>query len=290
MFQRLLSIRQAELDVIKKEDTYLQLLASVTDTLTELDFVEYEIDNQAGKFTLERKKMKGTELVEIVMALFEDLPELAIGISFAASGGLAEASQSDISLFVTSQVVSLFHAAKCIWSFWTLRKVIREAKLAKSEKVDTLNGYMTVRPISKMEETIEDSAAAKQLEKDGDAVDGLKDEAETARSEWEDSFKDVKEEIANSGSKILKDEMGKWMRVIEKQKEARDDLLEEALDELNLKNDDVYGTAGMASYNNPVYGGAAPAGADGGYLGAGTSQEYGTKKKKGGLIRQESMC
>lgn len=56
--------------------------------------------------------------------------------------------------------------------------------------------------------------------------------------------------------------------------------------------DDVYGTAGMASYNNPVYGGAAPAGADGGYLGAGNSTEYGAKpaKKKGGLVRQESMC
>lgn len=56
--------------------------------------------------------------------------------------------------------------------------------------------------------------------------------------------------------------------------------------------DDVYGTAGMASYSNPVYGGAAPAGADGGYLGAGASQEYPKSgaKKKGGLVRQESMC
>merc|ERR1711907_238688 len=52
--------------------------------------------------------------------------------------------------------------------------------------------------------------------------------------------------------------------------------------------DDVYGTAGMASYSNPVYGGAAPAGADGGYLGAGASQEYPKSgaKKKGGLVRQ----
>ena len=54
---------------------------------------------------------------------------------------------------------------------------------------------------------------------------------------------------------------------------------------------DVYGTAGMASYNNPVYGGAAPAGGDGGYLGAGAYTEYPKAgKKKGGLVRQESMC
>merc|ERR1712166_759354 len=53
----------------------------------------------------------------------------------------------------------------------------------------------------------------------------------------------------------------------------------------------LYGTAGMASYNNPVYGGAAPAGADGGYLGAGNSTEYGAKPaKKKGALSGKSPC
>ena len=56
-----------------------------------------------------------TELVELVMAVFEDIPELALAITFAAKGGLNGSSQADISLFVTSQVISLFHAAKCFW-------------------------------------------------------------------------------------------------------------------------------------------------------------------------------
>lgn len=52
--------------------------------------------------------------------------------------------------------------------------------------------------------------------------------------------------------------------------------------------DDVYGHAqGRSTYANPVYGGGgAPIGEDGGYLGVGAPAE----KKKGGLVRQESMC
>lgn len=57
--------------------------------------------------------------------------------------------------------------------------------------------------------------------------------------------------------------------------------------------DDVYGTAGRSTYANPVYGGGgAPIGEDDGYLGVGASTEYSKEpaSKKGGLVRQESMC
>lgn len=65
--------------------------------------------------------------VELMIALFEDVPALAIDIVFVAQGGLQGESGAGLSLFFVSAVISLLHSAKCAITWRQLRKATRKA-------------------------------------------------------------------------------------------------------------------------------------------------------------------
>eukprot|EP00729_Bicosta_minor_P004871 gene4871-34189_t len=151
-----LAVLEMEIALLKKE-------APLTEAESDAKVRNAAVLVQHRLFALERARMKGTETVEMVMAVFEDIPEIGISLSFLAEGGLESASQSDISLFVTSLGVSLFHAMKCFWSFWKLRKTISDAKLADATKLETHKSYFAFPEIQMEEErTSEDDRLAQQ--------------------------------------------------------------------------------------------------------------------------------
>ena len=112
------------------------------------DFVDLQADQTKSDrvYTLERKALKGTEMVEMVMAAGEDIPEIILGIVFAAKGGLDQSTDADISLFVTSMAISLFHAGKCFWAYTRLRSVIQKSKNPKRgmRTLKTFDGFFTI--------------------------------------------------------------------------------------------------------------------------------------------------
>lgn len=224
LYKRLADSRKHEVEVVTQEAAYLKASSLLTQEQTDLQFIQADVDMQERTFRLEQKKLKGTELVEVVMAVFEDIPEIAVGITFAAMDGLKQASDADTSLFVTSQVVSLFHAAKCFWSFWTLKTVIRDAKLAEEAKVDTHRDYFLVRPI---EEHGASSPAGQRLAQRVKAIEPLKDESERVRREWDAEFKQIEKAIAENGSELLKAEV---------QKQKQDEVARKAQMEADKKN------------------------------------------------------
>lgn len=224
LYKRLADSRKHEVEVVTQEAAYLKASSLLTQEQTDLQFIQADVDMQERTFRLEQKKLKGTELVEVVMAVFEDIPEIAVGITFAARGGLKQASDADTSLFVTSQVVSLFHAAKCFWSFWTLKTVIRDAKLAEEAKVDTHRDYFLVRPI---EEHGTSSPAGQRLAQRVKAIEPLKDESERVRREWDAEFKQIEKAIDENGSALLKAEV---------QKQKQDEAARNAQMEADKKN------------------------------------------------------
>eukprot|EP00729_Bicosta_minor_P009426 gene9426-11176_t len=126
-----------DLAVVELEVTHLKLLAAFTPAQSKARMISAAVEVRKRKFELARARMKGTETVEVQMALFEDVPEIGVAVAFVVMGGLANATQSDVSLFITSIVVSLFHALKCFWSFWKLRKTIQAAKLADTDTLET---------------------------------------------------------------------------------------------------------------------------------------------------------
>eukprot|EP00729_Bicosta_minor_P003007 gene3007-2478_t len=200
-----------EVVVVKKEAEYLKASSAIIQEQTNLKLIQAEVDTRTRRFFLEKRKLEGTEMVELVMAIFEDIPELAIAATFAAKGGLNAASQADISLFVTSQVISLFHAFKCFWSFWTLRKVVRGAKFADAENLDTQHKYFKERPI---EDFGIDGQRSRSIADKIVKIEPLKLEAETKRQKWDAEFKRIEKAVANlTGGGALKAQ-------IEKQKEA----------------------------------------------------------------------
>ena len=139
-------IRRAELAkqglaVVEMEVAYLKKVAPLTQAESDAKMINAAVEVRTRKFELERARMKGTETVELQMAIFEDVPEIGVAVAFVAMGGLVNSTQSDVSLFITSLVVSLFHALKCFWSFWKLRKTIRAAKRADTGQLNTYESY-----------------------------------------------------------------------------------------------------------------------------------------------------
>lgn len=177
-----------EVVVVQMEAEYLKQNAKIVKRETDIKLLQVQIDMRARAFSLEQKKLKGTEMVELVMAVFEDIPELAVAATFAAKGGLSGATESDVSLFITSQIISVFHAAKCFWSFWTLRKVIRDSKSAKEAALDTHLDYIVVRPM--IDHGI-NGPAGEQLTADKDALEPMKINVEEARRLWDAEFKRI---------------------------------------------------------------------------------------------------
>lgn len=81
------------------------------------------------------QKLKTRMRVEFTMAILEDLPELVIDVVFAASLDGDEAlSFADIALLVFGAVLSLYHIAKCIWTYITFRSILREVKGMTAEQ------------------------------------------------------------------------------------------------------------------------------------------------------------
>jgi hypothetical protein len=125
---------EKEVKLIQAEVIIKQLQAQSMIQRASEAFLAAELKQEQRKLRRDIKELRMNEMVEILMAVFEDLPELILGIVFIALGGLSTvASESDandatastsgaeISLFVTSEIVSLFHASKCLWSWYKNR-------------------------------------------------------------------------------------------------------------------------------------------------------------------------
>ena len=75
------------------------------------------------------------------MAILEDFPELVIDIVFAVSLKDSDEALSfaDISLFVFGAVLSVYHIAKCIWTFIKFRSILRaDATMTAAEALATV--------------------------------------------------------------------------------------------------------------------------------------------------------
>ena len=174
-----------EVEVTKKENAFHKKNADLLVRLSDYKSQKANVTEHVRNFALDRKKLNGAEMVEVAMAAFEDIPELILGMIFFAKGGLAESSDADISLFVTSMVVSIFHASKCFWTWHTLRSIIRESKLASDDtlgydknvklwdgKLDTYRfgsteGYFEIPPLENEIECLTDetNAIGKKLDR-----------------------------------------------------------------------------------------------------------------------------
>lgn len=174
-----------EVEVTKKENAFHKKNADLLVRLSDYKSQKANVTEHVRNFALDRKKLNGAEMVEVAMAAFEDIPELILGLIFFAKGGLAESSDADISLFVTSMVVSIFHASKCFWTWHTLRSIIRESKLASDDtlgyaknvklwdgKLDTYrfgstDGYFEIPPLENEIECLTDetNAIGKKLDR-----------------------------------------------------------------------------------------------------------------------------
>ena len=137
----LFALQKREVELLKMEAAYLQKDAELTQEEADESLCKAELEKQTRWFELERARLRGTELVEMVMAAFEDIPEIGLAIAFVVEGGMKGTNESEQSLFITSLVISIFHAAKCFWSFWTLRKTIRSAKKAETQHLDTYHDF-----------------------------------------------------------------------------------------------------------------------------------------------------
>ena len=171
-----------ELAVVEKEVAYMKLVAPLTQAESDFKVIDAAVVVQKRKFELERARMQGTETVEMQMAIFEDIPEIGIAVAFVAMRGLVDTSQSDISLFVTSLVVSLFHALKCFWSFWKLRKTIQAAELADTGKLQTYGRYFAYAKVKGDEQR---AAERVRLDERQAALDLTKRSVEAARKKFE---------------------------------------------------------------------------------------------------------
>lgn len=141
------SATMQEVEAVKLEIEYLEMQAPLVQEESDFKVLIAEFELLERKFSIERKRLAGTETVEVMMAVFEDFPELVVGFVFVAKGGLAQASPADVSLFITSIGISIFHALKCVWSFWKLRSIIKQAKLADSKLLNTYNDYFVPREL-----------------------------------------------------------------------------------------------------------------------------------------------
>lgn len=204
--KRMAESRQGEVAVVKLEAQHLQVMATIVQEETELKFLDAAVVMRERAFNVLRRRLAGTEVVEVIMAVCEDIPEMALAGVFAAKGGLAGASNADISLFVTSQAISVFHAAKCFWSFWSLNSIIRKAKKGRMEKLDTCNGYFSAREIESYDKG---SPASCDLAKRRDLAEPLKLKVAKKRQAWEKENKKIEEDVKSTGSLSLKQEIEK---------------------------------------------------------------------------------
>ena len=79
--------------------------------------------------------------LDLSMALLEDVPELVIDLVFviyvATEDGIDEAGKmdsTDISLFVISAILSVYHVVKCIWAFLKIRRIIKRSEAMTADE------------------------------------------------------------------------------------------------------------------------------------------------------------
>lgn len=84
-----------------------------------------------NKFTIAVREAKSRALTDFMMGLLEDMPEFVIDVIFlvrAARGdieGEDELTNADVSLFVISGVITIFHVVKCFWTFFKILQLVR---------------------------------------------------------------------------------------------------------------------------------------------------------------------
>lgn len=126
---------EKENEVTRLENSFNKKYARLIVTLSDYSLQKANVIVHGRNFALDRKKLRGAEKVELVMAACEDIPEIVLGIVFWAKGGLAGSTDADVSLFVTSMVVSLFHALKCFWAYYQLMEIIIDSKMEENAEL-----------------------------------------------------------------------------------------------------------------------------------------------------------
>jgi hypothetical protein len=84
-------------------------------------------------------KLKNRQRVEFTMAVLEDLPELVIdGVFLYILGRTTdeELTSADVALFVFSAVLSMYHIAKCIWTFVKFRSILKADKTMTADQAE----------------------------------------------------------------------------------------------------------------------------------------------------------
>lgn len=208
MIKRVVKLMLEENQLIGAEEILARLQASNLTKRANEAFFAAALKEEQSRLRRDIKRLRMNEMVEIMMALFADFPELVIGIAFIALGGLSAAigsstndtlavtSDAEVSLFITSEIVSLFHAVKCIWSWYKNRKLIRRAKVFGHDNLNTYDGYFAIPTALSKEEVagVRDHDWESEQKQLNPAIDTL----QKVRHKWEQRFGKVLEDAQRS--------------------------------------------------------------------------------------------
>ena len=159
---------------------------------------------------LEIAQMQAAEIVELIMAIGEDFPEICIAIAFIALGGGDDSSPSDIALFATSLAVSIFHMFKCIWAWSKLSRATRAAEAGDGlDDVETYNGVLELPALLEQEkdERDEDEFGILTDETLGGRwteVEALKKDAKKQREAWQVGLDQIRQEAHGNHTELKK--------------------------------------------------------------------------------------
>jgi hypothetical protein len=106
------------------------------------DDVDWDWEDLLG-FELMITKVKSRMRLDFSMGLLEDIPELAIDVAFVVVVFTKDVDDedtmdgADISLFVLSAILSIYHVVKCFWTFFKIRSAITESDHSTPDDVSS---------------------------------------------------------------------------------------------------------------------------------------------------------
>lgn len=199
LFNAMADITSREKKIIEMEAKVAIAEAPILRDESNVVLAHAEMSRAKRQLRLEITQLGHTEQIELVMALFEDLPELVLSAVFLGIGGIDGASGSDVSLFATSAFVSFFHAAKCMWSWHQHRGLIRRAETGHvGRDIDTHGGYFIDRKVFEPEKVIKKLVAGRDSEVSRKALIPEKKKAEKARREWQSNLDAIEAEAGKT--------------------------------------------------------------------------------------------
>lgn len=201
--QKMLDVSAKEVDLLKDEAAVTSEVALLARDEADETILEAELEVVARQLRLDVARLRAAERVEIIMALFEDVPELVLALWFITSDDAIDgSSSSDIGLFITNAAVSIFHASKCLWSWYQHRKLIRAALRGDGKaEVKDYNGYFVVPKvdITDLEATI--GRAVIDCRKP--AIESRKANVAAKRAEYELELTALEKDTDAEGKRII---------------------------------------------------------------------------------------